>query len=387
MGDPTDPADRWGFSHEPGDPESLPSVYPPGIYPYDSGIWCEGSGGATCPIGIGAQVSTGINHPYDLSDGLYLDSGFPQFWQDGVTPELPIGGRLSFISTYRIPPYDAETTNGTCADIPADTELTLRTTSRVNASTDPLANDLSSGNDRARVSWPLAITACSESLAVETTVASPETDGDPETDLIGVDRKVTYRMVATNTSDVPLALPRMRVTMDPLPTSGTVTCTDTTGGAQCPDFDPEFGTQYLADGSTKPLTGNTAYDFLWGENGAPTMPAGSTATFEFAMQYPQEGPAPSPTIQAIFTGDASNVVGRWETVSDGAYLTVPSGPALGLSKTVSPSQPNAGEKVTFTVDLLNPTGRIQAIPTSPISPTRCFRKQTRMDSLTSHADP
>ena len=359
-GDASDPATRWRMSHQPGDPASLP-LSAPGFqsgsaYPHLTGVRCVEAVGATCPIAVGGGNSSGGGgvQNYMNTNGFSVSSTQSGQWAGGDAGVMADSGHLTFISTYRIPPYYSVRSNGQCAPIAADRLWNVPVDAYVEATTNPLTNDRRTSDDRATSQFSVLIKACTDSLNVTKTVTYPS-----GTTVLGPDRKAEFEIVATNNSTKSLDIPWIRDFPSPYPQSATIECVSTTGGAQCPDYVPEFGVSHRVTGgtgTTVPLfSRKAAFDFEWGSPGADTMPAGSTVTFKVSMQYSLSGPVPVPNNIAFFTSDPSSSTGAWMSVYRSVSLSVPAGTDLGLQKSVNPSQPKPGEKVTFTVDLFNPT--------------------------------
>ncbi len=360
--DPTDPAGRWRVTHNPGDSAGLPTVGMDLLgpnYPYDSGVSCRDAvNGATCPQGVDKAWNNGGG----LHDGYYVfhtsgwsvNNQISAQWGGSAGPALPNTGALTFVTTYRVPPYSSQYTNGKCSPfLTSDVNWKIPVNAYVAGSTDPVTADRQLVNDTATTSFTVLVKACTDTLTIDKTVAYPATDADPETDTMGLDRKVSYDITVKNTSPHALDLPHLVDLPYPMPASSTITCDSETLGAACPTFTPSAGVAYRADGTTGPIDPDAVYDFVWGQAGAPTMPAGSSVTFHVTLQYPLTGAPPAPSNVATFTGDSASTTGLWVMVRDAVTLNVPYGATLALQKIVSPTQPKPGQTVTYTVDLIN----------------------------------
>lgn len=357
-GDPGDPANRWQMSYQPGDPVSLPAtttVWSDSV-PLPSGVRCvAATGGAPCPVAVTGGLSGGGGAGYYYTSGFTASSEDVPTWA-APNPVMPDGSTLEFISTYRVPPLNASSTNGTCIPVESDVMASQAAIATVSASTTPPSGDRNTANDRASAEFAVLIKACDRSLAATKHVLASDGETLLDTDTLRPDRAVTFDLTLTNTSASPLDLPHlydhsfqaMKVE------SSEFTCTSQ-GGAQCPDFIPQPGVRHLADGTTAPITDGGLYDFVWGRAGEPTMPPGSSVTFRVALTFEHSAEVSGVYNQLQFTADPSSTTGLWPRVLASARVTVPDGSSLGLVKHVTPTSPRPGERVTFTVDLFNPT--------------------------------
>jgi len=340
----------------PSDPPGL--MTPPGftvlhtppmtVDQYDSGVHCMASGGAVCPdyAAPGGNGGGGA--------GFWESPSWVANWASATQPPLPVGGRLDFVSTYRVPPLRVSRAAGGCA-------TTASAASGNNmfliglVLVDPMGSDRQPSNDTTAVPMSVSVPACNQTLTVLKTIQSPTV---PPSGLIN------YTLVLTNTSGANLDLPRLidftgyRLVTPTM----TMTCQSTTLGAQCPNFAPQQNVKVLADGTSRPIdsrdfpSSNTllAFDFVWGSAGAATLPPGSSITFAVAAQYPS-GEVPQKNY-VYFTGSESSTTGLWPTVSSSAGPTIPVAGTLGISMAVVPLQASPGQSTSYTVDALNYAG-------------------------------
>ncbi len=344
-------SNRIEMAAKPGDPPglSVPPNYtsplPPtvAISQFDMGVHCTASGGAVCPDFAvpGSSGGGGV--------GYWHSGGWNAYWSGPTKPVFPVGGRLDFVSTYRVPPlnplYSASGCFGT-GELVTGSNLAFFGAVIV----DPLGSDRTTSNDDVQVPLSVNLPACDQTLAVTKTISAP---GVPASGLLD------YTIVVTNTSANTLDLPKLiDYTNDTLAPVMTITCQSTTLGAVCPSFTPQQGVKVLADGSSRPINGLDttqnvlpAFDFVWGSPGAATMPPNSTVTFHVTAQYPV-GQIPLSNI-VLFTGAEESLTGRWPTVGATAGPTVPSAGAFGVAKSVAPQQALPGQTVSYSVDALN----------------------------------
>lgn len=345
---------RW-FRHQAGNAPGIPLTddYDLGgqlVVPFDTGITCVADGGAACPPTIQPNGGNG-------GAGQMSVNAWQTYWKNDTQPQMPAGSSLSFISTYQVanlaPRFQEagcvpnNIAWGTGAGAGTATVADLRVISNVFAATIPASRDRNTLNDRTEVLVPIEIVRCANTLAITKTAL---------TTTMPLDRLVKYQIVVTNTSASALDLPRL---IDGFWTDApaTIACTGTTGAAQCPTFTPRDDQRRFADGTTGPITfegisGPAQFDFVWGTAGQPTMPAGSTVTFEVRVQYPSTYSGTSQNV-AYFMADQSASGGSWPAVNASASVTTPAGSALALRKTVNPVTPTVGSTVTFTVDIIN----------------------------------
>ena len=352
-------SNRW-VRHQAGDPSGLPYrddeySFGQGVLtvPFDTGVRCVASGGATCPTEVGGSggASGGGGSLYNM--------GWSSYWKPGTQPAMPAGSSLSFISTYRIQGLDSYYVDSQCipngvawgATTGTDTATIMNLTVRagVEATTNPASADRATLNDSATTLVPVQITRCENTLEVEKTAV---------TETLPASRLAQYDIVVRNTSEAPLDLPRV-IDIFQNDAPATIECTGRTLGALCPDFVPADDTRYFADGTTGPstfreseYTPTAQFDFVWGEAGEPTMPPGSSVTFRVSIQYPTSSTAASYNT-VLFGADASAEAGPWPFAGAGASMGTASGSALVVSKSISKSAPRPGEVVTFTVDVVN----------------------------------
>ena len=327
----------------------------------------NGQGSAYDGLSSGVQCGGALGNGSDplCAPFLYTNDTSEWTFEAGVG-EYPLhnGGSVSYVSRYVVPGIGPDYAESGC--LPPDRapggRVSLTVSSSITATVIPSQLDRNLSNNNAWLQLPVEVPVCGGNLAVTKTAL---------TATVPADHVVRYQIVATNPSTVDLDLPRIRDAFQTV-APATITCTGTTGGALCPSFAVNQGTKYLAGGSSEPLTSTSTvpcqygdqcpvqFDFVWGVKGAPTMPAGSTVTFEVAVSYP-------PAIEYIvamfgaylynsvtFLADPSSTA-TWTQASDAA--TVYSGPGhpFAITKVVSPTRPRPGEVVTFTVDVVNPS--------------------------------
>lgn len=361
--DASDPDGRWQVSYNPGDPASLPlsaEGWTAGtdMYAHPTGVRCIEADGTTCPVAVGGGLSSGGGASFMQTNGWRLDTSNADHWAGGVAPSMADSGSMSFVTTYRVPPYRSTSSNGQCSSaITSDYLWTVPVTAKVEAKTDPVTLDRQSVNDSTGSQFTVLIKACTSKLDVAKTITYPT--GSPA--VLGPDRLAKYKLVVTNTSSNTLDVPWLRDVPTPVPASATIECVSTTGNAVCPDYTPQAGVPHRVSAGTAPTGyaaagfGTPLYDFEWGAPGANTMPPGSSVTFEVTAKYSLEGAVSGPRNMAILSADPASTTGSWNVDYASVALSVPSGTQLGLQKNVTPTQPKPGKPVTFTINLFNPT--------------------------------
>lgn len=239
--------------------------------------------------------------------------------------------------------------------VSANTDRLLRTypdSSVVSASTVGVATGsertLNNNTSAVQLTWDYDI--CATGLTVTKEVVDP---------YLRLDGTSTWRITATNNSpDRAVDVPRLfdlNYTGVPV-TSAQVTCT-AAGGAACPTHDVVFGRSVAADGtvsdfdpaSSTNVFGEPLFDITWGGPGQETMPPGSSVTFDVTLNQAENAGWYN---QAVFiSGSQADV--EWMAASSGDAVGLKNGSQLGLVKQVSPHNPAPGQKVTYTVDLVN----------------------------------
>lgn len=305
------------------------------------------TGGALCPSALTAVDEVGGWVSWRYSPDAIDPYTQPWTANAGTDPALPVSSSLEFVTAATAPLLadDAPCLTSTYGG-GASVLWTLST--GVSGLTDqPAAAERDTTNNRASTDLTIQIPECSGSpLAISKRAV---------TAMLGRDHVAKYKVTVTNPGPVALDLPRLVETFAP-DAPATVECIGTTGGGLCPVFVPEQGTRYGADGSQTPISasgdGAAQFDFVWGELGKDTMPAGSTVTFAVTVDYPASyiGAA---TNTATFSGDPASTRATWPSVSDTATVSAASGHSFAVRKSVSPTQPRPGQTVTFTLDLIN----------------------------------
>ena len=359
---PGGPAQRFFFAGRPGDPASLPTQPPnfaPGEQPFPSGVRCTAAtGGAVCPVEVGAMSSGG-------GGGFYQFKSIIPVWSQPQA-QLPSGGSLEFISSYHIPPLNPAVAGGAncySSTLDSDDIPTVRATNRFRADasvSDPMGTDRNPSNNEATVVFDIIPPVCSNALSVSKTLVAPASPT-----FIPANGVVSYKLTATNASSNNLDLPRLvdYLSMGTTAAVVSVSCNnaDNTGGGQCPAFAVPLQQKRLADGTLAPLAPLTAYDrtlldFVWGSAGAPTMPANSSVSFVVTLAF---GPGAADTgyNTAYFTGADTAAASPWPVATSSANASQQSSMTAVLQKRIDRAVAPLGGVVTYTLDAIN-TGTV-----------------------------
>ncbi|QTD47148.1 hypothetical protein [Ottowia testudinis] len=350
------PPSTYYFSPAPGAPGGLPFRFSASgpILGY-SGIVCTAENGATCPDFL--TPGNGAMNNY---------TGWGAGWASSPPPPWPATGRLTFRSSYQIPPLAR---NAVCVD--AATPLAERNRDLTSKSvkdyamTEPAGIDSDLANDRSAKQFVVIAPSCSNALSVTKTVDSTSAGSSGEV-------VVRFKVVASNAanSSQPIAQPRL-VDYMASNTYGNrvvaISCDPVVSTGACPDpaHTAVANMRRAADGSLQPFTaddlvdgsaanGVPLFDVTWGAPGASTLAAGQQVTFWVDVVVVPGAPNAVNRVRFSSTAPGWNVAeatGNW-------YRFTTSG--LVMRKAVVNPDPatsslllGAPESVTYAIDVVN----------------------------------
>jgi uncharacterized repeat protein (TIGR01451 family) len=329
-----------------------------------SGVTCEASGGATCPQApyLGAILGTTQGNFTNVhgwaSEPYFSLVGNPRAIappNPTLTP-WPVGGGLEFTQAYRVGSVDPRQSR--CAN----TETIFRGTVTATISamlTSPAASERNLVPNSAFVNVSVSVPPCAPNQLEVSQVFLPSRQTTVD---LPLNRTLRQEIVIRNTGPNNLDLPQFALYFAGVQDSRiqSITCTGTSGGAQCPTlpantgFSPGGGVYVQQDDYNYFGNVGPRVYFGWGSPGASTMPPGSSVTFEATIVYVPRVNQNVLINYATFQAQLEARNAPWLGVQSSIRaLTVASVNQLLVQKRVSAVRVAPGETVTYTLDAMN----------------------------------
>ncbi len=292
---------------------------------------------------------------------------------DGDSLHLPEGSNIDFIIPYKTPALTKPCVpGGDVFTYPAGIFFQASVSGTIPSAYSGVISERDAGNNASSLSFQMEVPDCAASLEIDKrTVVPIANDVVPADGIVRYEIDLTYPASAANALDVarftdipgldcggPSYAPNPEICAD-YNVINVVGCVVTSGNAVCP-ADIPIGEQLAQDGTLTPIEAGTI-DTRWGTPSATDLAGGAafepdssiTITLEAQLTNVDRNLSEVRNTAAFASDPDASIFASGMYVEDTELLAVENVDLMTLQKAVGPTDANAGDTITFTLDLIN----------------------------------